>query len=654
MTWLTASFVALAAIAWVVIPGALATYGLGLRGVTAWGVAPVVSVATMSVAAILGGALHIAWSPVFAAVAAAVVAAAATGIGILVRRLRGGAPRDGDGRLPLAAGALGMLGAMALGALTVQNGMGTPDALSQTYDAVFHYSATARIIENGNASSLLLGTVTSPGAGSAFYPAAWHDFASLIALSTGASVPLASNMAAFTVASVVWPLGCLVLVRQLTGPSAVASLVTPIVGIAFGAFPWTLLAFGVLWPNLLGFALMPAVLAALLAVCGRPVGDDSSIPRATAVVLLGTGAVALGLAHPNAIFSLAAIGAAPVLWGLLSWAIRKFRARQIAAPAVTLVLLAAALAGLAVFLVKSPLFDNVRSFSWPAYQNPAQATGEVLTNATNGKDAAWAISLVVVLGAFAVVRRPGLRWLIPAHLVSAGLFVFASSLKTPLAALLTGFWYNDSYRLAAMIPVTGVCLAVVGLVALGSQLAGGAADRPGLAGTRRPALFTVAATAVLVLASSFLYVREHSAVIAASYTNGPLVDTEERAFYLRAASSVPADAVVAQNPWSGSALFEALTGKQVLFPHLAGAWTPDQQLLAARFRDAAADPEVCRVAERLRVDFILVGKPDFWQGDARANDFPGLTAPAPGSGFDLVAADGDGNSLYRLTGCAAG
>jgi hypothetical protein len=50
-----------------------------------------------------------------------------------------------------------------VGAVAVVNGMGLPDAVSQTYDAVFHYNAVARILTDGDASALTLGTLTDRG-----------------------------------------------------------------------------------------------------------------------------------------------------------------------------------------------------------------------------------------------------------------------------------------------------------------------------------------------------------------------------------------------------------------------------------------------------------------------------------------------------------
>ena len=66
----------------------------------------------------------------------------------------------------------------------------------------------------------------------------------------------------------------LLLVRTLVGRSAGAALAAPVLSLGFIAFPWTLVTYGALWPNLLGVALVPAALAAV-ALATRPgIGPD--------------------------------------------------------------------------------------------------------------------------------------------------------------------------------------------------------------------------------------------------------------------------------------------------------------------------------------------------------------------------------------------
>lgn len=671
MTWLSALPVAVVALGWVLLPGLAVTGLLGVRGVAAWSAAPALSIGALAVSAVVAPLLGLPWSPATAAIGAAVLA----GVALVLRRpTRGGPPRDdGDGdsdgdpdrdgtpgsaRIRGAAALLGLTAAAAAAAVTTALGTGGLDRLSQTYDAVFHYNAVAEVLDTRNASSLVLGALAEPGAASAFYPAAWHDLVSLVVLTAGVPIPVASNVTAAVVAGVVWPLSCLLLVRHVVGRSAAAMLATPVVAVGFIAFPWSLMGFGVLWPNLLGLALLPVGLALVVALCG--LGRHRALTRGQLVVVGTATVVALALAHPNTLFSLAVLALAPIGWWLAT-AVRALLVAGRWAVGGGILVALAAVAAAAVLVLDSPLLLAVRTFDWPAFQTGPQAAGEVLLNATNRRDAAWALSLVVVVGAVVAVRAAATSWLVPAHLLSGGLFLLAASVESPIGAALTGPWYNDSYRLAAMIPVTGVPLAVLGLVAVGERAApwldgvrpGSGNDRPGL----RAGVLSAAATAVLVLASSGMYLREHADYLRTVYdppSEATLLTTQHRAFLERAAALLPPDAVVAQNPWTGSAVLWALTDRKVLFPHLDGSWTADQRYLADHLDEVATDGEVCAAARRLGIDHVLSGAVQFWPWDPRSGDYPGLDDVAGAPGFELVTrAEGSSYALHRITACAA-
>lgn len=652
--WVGVAPVIAVAVAWTVLPGLAVTYALGLRGVTAWGVAPVAAIGSAAVGAVAAGLLGVPWSAGAAlapAVLAALLAGAARLLGRARRRAVAAVPDPpGDGVRPALAATAGLGAAGLLGMLTVGLGMNTPARLSQTYDAVFHYSAVTRILSDGSASSLVLGRLTSPSSGIAFYPAAWHDLVSLVVLTTGASVPVAANAVVAALACVVWPLACTALVRVVCGPVPAALVLAPILAVGFIAFPWSLMGFGVLWPNLTGLSLVPAALAVVLSLCR--LGPQAPVRRGAAVVLLAGAVGTLGLAHPNALFSLAVLALFPVAWVFGRWVLRQVRARRLVVAAAAVAAVAAGLLGTAWFLLTTPALDDIRTFDWPAYQSPLRAAGEVALGSTNDRPAAWALAVVVLLGLVAACATPDRRWLVPAHVASGALFVLASSQETEFAAAVTAFWYNDSYRLAAVLPVTAVPLGVIGILAVGS-----AARAWGPRATRLPAVSAVALglTAVSLVGLGVVAAVRNAAYVRASYP-GPqiasdLVTPQEIAFYERAGRLVETGSVVAQNPWSGSALLWPLTGREVLFPHLTGDWSADQTYLAQHLRDAAIDPRVCAAANRLDVRYLLTGTADFWLGDSRARGFPGLDAPAPGSGFRLLAADAGGDALYALTAC---
>ncbi len=545
----------------------------------AWGASPLLSVAVVSLSAVLAGAIGVPWGVWVPLVAAVLVALLSVGVRAVAdavlpkhrsrpggslagarRRLRemyvrlrtpkgrfarlpdlvdemptaavavtpwpSAARREGpDGRWAGLAALVGTAIAVLFGWLTAVNGMGPADALSQTYDAVFHYSAVAHIVASGDASSLTLGTLTNPMSTTAFYPGAWHDLVSLTELSTGVGVFAATNATALAVAAVAWPLGCLFLARQVLGRSAGVALATPVLAVGFTAFPWNLMTFGVLWPNLLAIALLPGALAAIVTLMG--LARDSTIGGQGAAALLVIALPTLTLAHPNAVFSLAVLALFPVLWGITTLFRRRLLTRHFWQPIGALAVVVGLVAAATWLMTASPLTAGVRSFDWKAFQTAGDAVWAVLTNSMNARPEAWTISVLVLVGVVFALRRASTSWLVPAHLASGFLYLQAASQEGAFTEAVTGAWYNDSTRLAAMVPVTGVVLAGAGLVGLAGLLrravlaartssgSSGASWRRGM-----PAVAITAAMLLAVAISGGMHQQIHAKVLSGPVPRG--------------------------------------------------------------------------------------------------------------------------------------
>ncbi|SDC75479.1 DUF6541 family protein [Actinokineospora iranica] len=659
MTWFEAIPVALVCTLWLLLPGLAVTYPLGLRGVAAWGVAPAITTGATAVTAVVADVVGMSWSPLLP-VAVCAAMGVAFGVGALVLRRRFRVARTPDPRPVTLAAVLGLLPALALGAVTVFRGFGRPDNLSQTYDAMFHMNAIAFILDSGNGSSLNLAELGArTNGGSGFYPAAWHDLGSLVVMSTGASIPAAANLLSAAIAIVVWPLSCLVLARQVFGPSRAALAVTGVLSIGFGAFPWGLLGFGVLWPNALGLALVPAALALAVSITG--LAKDDALGRIRSLVLLPVVGLAIGLANPGAAFSLIVLAVFPLLASVIRRSWRLHKAGRSARGAAELVAVVAVLGGVWYWTAttSNPLFANTRTTYWAPFDTPSRAVGEILLNATNGRPALWFISAVVLVGVVACLRSVPLRWVVAGHAATGFLYLVAASFNRPDTQKFTGYWYNDSYRLAAMLPITGVVLGTAGVLFLAEKIASRVAaedwSRPrlGLSNTTTAAVVVVA---LLALGSRGMYLPDRTARIAGSYQNLPetatLADAEQREFFARVKDQIPEDAVVANNPWDGSGLLWALADRQTLYPHFTmPSPTEEQTYLAQHLDDVATDPKVCPAARALGVTHLLIGESEFWPWDPRNANYPGFEDPAGKPGFELVASDGEAK-LYRITACA--
>ncbi|MDN5915524.1 MAG: hypothetical protein L0I76_10530 [Pseudonocardia sp.] len=685
MSWPAAVPVMLLAAFWMIGPGLLVALVSGLRGIVAWGAAPVLSVGLVSASAVVAGELGLHWGAAVPAGAAVLAAAGALGGRHLLRRraegaasvdpvpipvpvpvpvdtgsgirgalarlmaARGGRTRPGspDGPWAGVAATAGMAVAVVLGWISSVPGMGRPDAVSQSFDVNFHYNAVARILDTGDASSMDVGRLVS-AADTAFYPSAWHGMVSLIAPYAGApGIVTGSNMMALVVVLIAWPLSCLLLVRQVVGRSAGAALATPVISLGFVAFPWTLVTYGALWPNLIGVALMPAVLAAVVTFACR--ARHSTLGRGGAVVLAGAGSTALGLAHPNAVFGMAVVGLCPMVWALAGFVRVRLRRRRWV-PAIAAALAAIVMIGAVAWLMfGSQLLAGVRSYTWDPIETWQQGVVSVLTNSPNGHSEAWAISILVVVGAVVALRRTS--WLSATHVLTGMLYVVAASTS---ASPWTGVWYNDSPRLAAMVPITAVPLAVLGVLAVAGLIRRVLAASPDTGWLRRPrpAALVAFGVAALVVFSGGLYQISHTESLASIYRHpaDPLLEPGQEEFLERAGEMLPADAVVAQSPWAGNAMLWALTDRQVLFPHLMGTWTPEQIVIGTRLHDAATDPSVCAALAATDVGYALTGPPTLWSWNPDSVGFTGLDGLDTAPGFELMTGD-DVRGLYRITAC---
>ncbi len=195
---------------------------------------------------------------------------------------------------------------MGLGVLlvlvAVLPGIGRPDAMVQSTDAVAHLNRIRRFLETDVFSSL-----GSPGQPA--YPSAFHDIAGSLAQVVPALTdgqrhrrrgePHGRRGGGGDLAARAWWRWC----GSRSGARRCCSSRAGLVSAAFTSFPFILMGWGVLWPNLLGTALLPGVLGpALVAVgCVAPV---PGLPRRLAVVVTLGAVPGLALAHPNALVSL--------------------------------------------------------------------------------------------------------------------------------------------------------------------------------------------------------------------------------------------------------------------------------------------------------------------------------------------------------------
>ncbi|MBN6190245.1 hypothetical protein JQN58_25670 [Aneurinibacillus sp. BA2021] len=630
------------------VPGLLLGAALRLRGLTLWASAPSLSVGTLAVLAIVFPFLGVHWGLASVGIAVAVVVAVVFAVSLLLRRGRSVAdvPRRQPRHLALLA--VGLIVGGGLNAARLMAYVGTPTAISQTNDAVFHLNALRWAAESGTVSSLDLSGVLG---GSTFYPAAWHAMTSLVALDIG-SIPVAANIVALVIAAVVWPLSVSLLAHVVSRGDALVTALAAGLSAGLMAFPQLMFEWGVLYPYALSLAVVPAAVA-LTIVAVRSWRGARRGERLLAAAGPGVAALlavtAATLSQPSSVLTW---GALVMLWfsGSLLLGIRRPGARPVLRWSVIVIGWAAV--GV-VWLVLAYLAGPVL---WRSYRGVFGAIADVLVNSHSLLPAAWGMSVLLLAGLIAAVRDRRLRWLAVGWAGFSLLYIVSVGTDLPfIKRALTGPWYGDSFRLAAMVPIVVVPLAAFGLAMIVRMVS---AAVPRLTGARRDAvaLVSLAVVAVVGIVNVAL-----SPVVLLRVAD----ETDEQSRYAMNADSylsddeyrlltelpdlVSRDSLIIANPSTGAG-FAYVLGERDIVPR---TWAPPQSaawdVIAAHLRDAAEDPAVCEaLAAYGDPEYVL----DFGIGGTGPGEYlmPGMTDFEDRPGFEEVASEGDA-SLWRITAC---
>lgn len=633
--------------------------------------APLLTFALVTVSAIVLGKTGIPWSLISFVPVAAVLVAAAAGVMHLVGRRWPSAVPDASSEaaenwagntVPLA---WPVIGAVLGGFLTLhmtEDMVFGPEAFSQTLDNSFHMNAIRWIQEHGDASSLTMGAVSAADQQPAFYPAGWHDFVYLIYNTTGTSIATATIVMILLVAGIIWPCSLVAMCLSIPHLRRLQALAIPALTCGFFAFPGLLLFWGVLFPNLLGYALLPAFVALLLHMVQLMARREYSFVLSLSLTIL-VGLAGLALVHPNAVVS-AAVFAVPMLLGGVVQVLRTRGASTRERLVGTGVLVALIAGCVTAWSVLRP--SQEASELWTSIMSEGEAVYQFLflglenANPLGGNFApAYLVGFLALWGVGYLLYKRRNLWLIGSWMLVGYMWIIAASVpRGDFRLLMVGPWYTDHFRLAALVVFPSVLLAGIGL--------GGAVE--GLFvrimhyiprekhAKVAPALMGASMVLVLVVAglsSRTPAMHDATLQVADRYKVTPtsaILNQDEMNVINEIPKIVPKGDIIVNNPWDGSAYIYALADRHLTSYHFEFQTSPKYEAILKDLKDARTNPEVCRVVNEYNAHWYVHLENQGNFGPSEQKNYDGLVAAIDTDVLTPVYSSGP-MTLYRISAC---
>ncbi|MEU4444995.1 DUF6541 family protein [Actinosynnema sp. NPDC050801] len=624
------------------VPGLLFGAAIRLRGWTLVAAAPALTYGLVAIGGLLLGKLGVSWTLLTFgawALAASVVLFAVT---TLVQRRWPARVEDDEprvsrrGHLVVAAGvAIGL----AVGAVTFLRGISSLDRLAQDWDAPHHGNLVRWLAEHQTSLVSSAGAIgNQPENANYFYPATYHQLLALLLDQFGVTLPQLLNSGALSTV-LVWPVGIAAMGLAWKLP---ARMVAPAAAVStwFSPFPYDSLWRGPLWPYVAGIALLPAVLA-LVTYLVRPRGI-------TGPVAIAVSAAALVGLQPSLAFILAGLLGVIFLACVLRLVPVDWKR---AWPTLAAVAVLGALGAAPLILPSMGAADGVAAMVWPSEATPAGAFGQMLTFSGVVDFPQWWIGVPALFGIVVMARRRLMVWMVGVWLAFGGLYAVTVSLEGAIIQRLTGYFYNDHWRLAVMLPLPGAIAFGVAVVAVGTWVVDRYAGRvPALA---RSPWAPVAVSVVFFLLIGLIsgaYIGRNSARLAGNYQNGPTVSDGELAAYRWLAEHVRPGERVMNDVFDGSGWLYAMAEVEPVEWTFYGtpAGTPSNYLVK-HLNELDEDPEVREDLTELKVRYVIMGRGFVRKENRIAPGFVGLDRTP---GFTEVFRNSD-SVIYEIEGQAS-
>lgn len=630
-------------------PGVLILRCWGLRGPTVWAVAPLITVAVSTLAAVAAAPMGIRWSlPVLLVPVLLLAALGLVGRRVLASRRGSAASTEtatgaADGPVRARTRELPVLPrlfprpwlslaviapAVGIAVMPILVAMGEPGAFLQRWDALYHLQAVQQVRLTGDGSTLHLGRLSLATDLPRYYPGGYHALAALVPFTP---TPILLNASVLVLAVVPFVVGSAYLARVLfirrwwaPTAAAVAAALAP----AAPVNEWIHLS---PIPNLVAASLLPALLGFAIETW-RVLRRRSAGVLSPAVIVrvgaLGVAGFGVAFTHPNVAVYAALILGAGAGTDLLTRRDRYLRTWALAwTPPLGLLPYAAVVSGR---LGINP-GDYVGGLVVPLPQGAGELVSGLLT--------VWpmpigvALWIVAWIGLWAMLRRGSFPILVMV-LITGVLYIDAAIDWEPQ---LSGLWYRGQDRISMFLTTLVVTLVPAGLARLQRVL------------ERLPAVTAVVAASAVLLAGVSVQDRADYAALNLDLddlSRPRYFDSHELAELERVAGEMDPEVMLLASPFSGGSHLHAMTGQKVRFPVAGQTYKKSHKNLVLAAQNAGHDPRACQTLKSHGIGYVYS---DAW-AYGRAEIFTPLGAVDPAIGQVIMSTD---HSVMYKVDCSA-
>lgn len=346
--------------------------------------------------------------------------------------------------------------------------------LTQSEDNIRHYAYIRSLLNSTDWSTLnvsMYGIGTSQSLNpylsqtGGFYPLGWHIPASITCALASTSIGIGTNVVNFTLIGISLPIGSYYLISQVFPNESKLRVATgAIVSLVLPASPWVLLAVWPLFPNLATMCLVPAAAALFI---DATTASSAYRPTKIAGFVLCCGGISV--TQPNGIFMCAVFLIPYTVWICSKHGCETKIANRIGIKKARLITGSIATISISLIwiaLYKLPSFQGVVSYYWSPISTIWQSMADCLFIAYPIQPASVFMALLCAAGLLQLLQK-NQYWPVVSCLLAIVLYVVAAGFgDNVIKHVLTGFWYTDPYRVAAMLAFCSIPMAYSGFTLL--------------------------------------------------------------------------------------------------------------------------------------------------------------------------------------------